>query len=157
MAYIYKGMFAGLIAALVVAAGMQVASQIAMLQPFDFIAVLGKWTGTGPVGGFILHCLIGTLWGGAFAYLDPDLPGDNLRQRGVIFSLGAATLMLMLLLPLAGAGFLGMRLGILMPLYVLMAHIGFGVIMGGFYAWLFVQALPMRYRLSGWSRTLPLR
>lgn len=157
MAYIYKGMFAGLVAAIVTAAAMQVASQAAIFQPLDFITLLGNFTGTGPAGGFILHCLIGTLWGAAFAHLDPDLPGDNLRQRGVIFSLGISALMLVILLPIMGAGLLGLRLGAMMPLYVLAAHMGFGAIMGGFYAWLFVQALPMRYRLSGWSRTLPLR
>lgn len=157
MAYIYKGMFAGFVAALVLAAGMQVASQAAILQPLDFIALLGKITGMGPVGGLILHSLIGTVWGGLFAHLDPDLPGDNLRQRGVILSLGFAAVMLLLFLPLTGGGFLGMKISALMPLYALAAHMTFGAIMGGFYAWLFVQALPFRYRLSGWSRTLPLR
>lgn len=157
MFYIYKGMFAGLVAAVVLAAAMHLASQLAILQPFNFVPILGTLTGTGELGGLILHCLTGCVWGAIFAHLDPDLPGDNLRQRGVIFSLGLAVLMLVLFLPLAGAGFLGMKLGALMPLYVLLAHMGFGAIMGGFYAWLFVQALPMRYRLSGWSRTLPLR
>ncbi len=157
MTYIYKGIFSGLVAALVLAAGMHLASQIAILQPLDFVTILGNLTKTGPIGGFILHCLIGMVWGGAFAYLDPDLPGDNLRQRGVVFALAASALMLVVFLPATGAGFFGMKIGALMPLYVMMAHVAFGIIMGGFYAWLFVQAMPIRYRLSDWTRSLPLR
>jgi hypothetical protein len=157
LSYIYKGMFAGVVAAIVLAAGMHIASQMALLHSHDFVVILGNLTGTGLIGGLVLHCMIGAAWGAAFAFLDPDLPGDNLRQRGVIFSLGLATVMLLLFLPLTGAGFLGLHLGTLMPLYVVFAHMGFGAILGGFYAWLFVQALPMRYRLSGWSRSLPLR
>lgn len=157
MAYIYKGIFAGVVAALVLAAGMQLASQIAIFQPLDFVTILGNATRTGPIGGFILHCLIGAVWGGAFAFLDPDLPGDNLRQRGVILSLAISALMLVFFLPAIGGGMLGMKISLFAPLYVMMAHIAFGAVMGGFYAWLFVQALPIRYRLSGWSRTLPLR
>ncbi len=157
MSYIYKGMFAGLVAAIVAAAGMHAASQLASLQAYDFVTLIGNLSRTGYAGGLLIHCAIGTLWGGLFAWLDPDLPGDNLRQRGVILSIAICVLLLVLLFPLTGYGFMGLRAGWLMPAYAAAVHVAFGAIMGGFYAWLFVQALPMRYRLSGWSRTLPLR
>jgi len=157
LSYIYKGMFAGLVAALVLAGAMKIASQAAILQPLDLVSILGSLSRTGYLGGLILHGAIGALLGGLFAWLDPDLPGDNLRQRGVILSLAFCLLLLLLLFPLAGAGFLGTEFGWLMPVYALAAHTLFGMVMGGFYAWLFVQAMPIRYRLSGWSRTLPLR
>jgi len=50
------------------------------------------------------------------------------------------------LMPLSGAGFFGLNVGILLPLGTLALHIFFGAIMGGVYGWLILQAVPLRYR-----------
>jgi hypothetical protein len=97
VSYIYKGIAAGLAAAAVLAAILRVNAEIGFLPELDFIALVGRLTSTGQVGGLIIHFIFGAALGGAFAWLDPDLPGDSLRQRGVIVASTAWLLMMFLL------------------------------------------------------------
>jgi hypothetical protein len=139
-------MFAGFVGAAVLAALMIAKAELGLLPAIDFIAMLGGITHTGPVGGWMIHFFIGIVWGGLFAWLDPDLPGDSLRQRGVLFSLAGWCLMMIVVMPWAGAGLFALKLGILAPVLALVFHVVFGWVLGGTYAWLFVQMIPLRYR-----------
>jgi hypothetical protein len=144
--YIYKGIAAGLAAAAVLAAILRVNAEIGFLPELDFIALVGRLTSTGQVGGLIIHFIFGAALGGAFAWLDPDLPGDSLRQRGVIVASAAWLLMMFLLLPLGGLGVFGLNVSVLLPIATLALHIIFGAVMGGAYGWLLLQSVPWRYR-----------
>lgn len=146
VSYIHKGMAAGFAAAAMLAALLQLNIEYGFLPALDFAAMLGGLTGTGAIGGWVLHFIIGMLWGALFAWLDPDLPGDSLRQRGIVFSGAAWLAMMFLLMPLAGFGFFGLGDGVMLPLAALGLHIVFGAVMGSAYGWLILQALPLRYR-----------
>jgi hypothetical protein len=139
-------MAAGFAAALVLSAFLLLNAESGFMPPADFAALLGGLTGTGAPGGWALHFLIGILWGGLFAWLDPDLPGDSLRQRGVIFALVPWMAMMVVLMPLAGYGVFGLEYGVLLPLAALALHLIFGAVMGSTYDWLLRQAVPLRYR-----------
>lgn len=141
-----KGMTAGFVAAAMLAAVFLVNAEFQWMPALDFARLLGGLSGTGMVGGWVLHFAIGALWGALFAWLDPDLPGDNLRQRGIVFALVPWAVMMFLLMPLAGYGFLGLDRGIMLPLAALVLHLIFGAAMGSLYGWLTVQAMPLRYR-----------
>ena len=146
MTYLGKGMAAGFAAAAALAALLQLNAEYGYLPELDFAAMLGGLTGTGAAGGWVLHFLVGTLWGALFAWLDPDLPGDSLRQRGIVFGGVAWLAMMFLLMPLAGFGIFGLGYGVMLPLAALGLHLVFGAIMGGAYGWLILQAIPLRYR-----------
>ena len=146
MRYIYKGMAAGVFAAALLAAIQMLNAETGFMPEFDFIALIGAATGTGMAGGWLIHFMVGAALGGLFAWLDPDLPGDSLRQRGIILAAIAWLLMMFFVMPLAGAGFLGLNHGVLMPLATLALHMIFGAVMGGTYGWLILQAVPLRYR-----------
>lgn len=90
---------------------------------------------TSPAAGWIAHFVIGTvLWGGLFAWLDPNLPGGSHWAKGIVFSTGAWLLMMILVMPMAGAGLFGMNLGIMAPIMTLILHLIFGAVLGGVYA-----------------------
>jgi hypothetical protein len=150
--YIYKGMAAGLMGALVLSAYLLLNIETGWMPALDFISLMGGLTGTGATGGWILHFLVGALLGGLFAWLDPDLPGDSLRQRGIILASVAWLLMMFFLMPLAGYGVFGLKESVLLPIGALALHMIFGIIMGGTYGWLILQGMPLRYR-HGRERT----
>lgn len=146
LSYVYRGAGAGLAAAAVLAAILQLNIEFGVMPELDFSAWLGSLTGTGPAFGWVLHFLIGAAWGALFAWLDPDLPGDSLRQRGIVFAGVAWFVMLVTIVPLAGYGPFGLGYGILLPLAALALHIIFGDVMGRAYGWLILQGMPIRYR-----------
>src|SRR5688572_25811650 len=139
-------MAAGFTAASVMAAFVLLNNETGFLPGLDFVAILGRLTGTGIVGGWVLHFIVGTTLGGLFAWLDPDLPGDSLRQRGMILAGAAWLIMMFFLMPLGGAGFFALNHSVLVPVALLALHLIFGAVMGSTYGWLILQAMPVRYR-----------
>ncbi len=146
MTYIYKGVAAGLMGALVLSAYLLLNVETGWMPALDFISLMGGLTGTGITGGWIIHFIVGGLLGAMFAWLDPDLPGDSLRQRGMILASLAWLLMMFFLMPYAGYGVFGLKEGVLLPVGALVLHLIFGIIMGGTYSWLVLQGMPLRYR-----------
>jgi hypothetical protein len=91
--------------------------------------------GSGMLMGWITHFMIGAVvWGGLFAFLEPLLPGGSLWLKGVSFGIGAWVLMMVAVMPMAGAGLFGMKLGMAAPVMTLVLHIIFGAVLGGVYA-----------------------
>jgi hypothetical protein len=139
-------MAAGLFAASVAAVVLTLNAQSGFLPPVDPIGALGTRTGTGAVGGWIAFLILGAGAGAIFAWLDPDLPGDSLRQRGMIMSALIWAAMALFVLPLSGVGLFGLENGLTGALFILGAHLLFGAILGGTYGWLLLQGAPLRYR-----------
>ena len=82
--------------------------------------------------GWIAHFAIGTIaWGGLFALIQDRLPGNTLWLRGVVFGIGAWLMMMIAVMPMAGAGLFGMALGIMAPMMTLILHVIFGAVLGG--------------------------
>jgi hypothetical protein len=42
------------------------------------------------------------IWGGAFALLEPRLPGGDFWVKGVVFGVGAWLIMMVAMMPMAG-------------------------------------------------------
>ncbi|MDQ6621166.1 MAG: hypothetical protein M3Z31_15975 [Pseudomonadota bacterium] len=126
-----RGMTAAFLATVVLSILMLLKAAMGILPDLNLIHMLAQMSGTGSPGvGWIIHFAIGTLlWGLAFGWLVPKLSGP-LAWRGVVFSLGPWLLMMVLLMPLAGAGFFGLKLGIGAPLMTLMLHVIYGAVLG---------------------------
>jgi hypothetical protein len=144
--YTYKGMAAGLFAASVAAVVLKLNAQTGLLPAVDPIGAAGVLTGTGAVGGWIAFLILGAGVGALFAWLDPDLPGDSLRQRGMILSSLIWAAMALFVMPLAGLGLFGLEHGLTLALAILALHLLFGAVLGGTYGWLLLQSAPLRYR-----------
>jgi uncharacterized membrane protein YagU involved in acid resistance len=78
--------------------------------------------------------MIGTIaWGAGFAVLYGMIPGSNAVVKGVVFGIAAWLGMMILVMPMAGAGLFGMNLGIMAPIMTLVLHIIFGAVLGAVY------------------------
>ncbi len=136
MADVGKGMVAGLAATAALSALMVMKSAMGMMPQLDMIGMLSRMMGAAgsPVVGWIVHFLIGAVvWGALFAWLDPRLPGGSHALRGVVFGVGAWLLMMVALMPMAGAGLFGLGLGIMAPVMTLVLHMIFGAVLGWTY------------------------
>jgi|GEM_PF-201108 len=84
--------------------------------------------------GWVWHWVIGTLiWGTLFGIMVPILPGRRYWLKGCAFGVIAGLLTMLMVMPLAGAGYFGMQLTYLDPLVSLFYHIIYGATLGGVY------------------------
>jgi len=135
MTSLTRGVIAGLAATIVLSALMLMKSAMGLMPELDVIAMLGRMTGGGAAIGWLAHFMIGPVaWGGLFAVIEPNLPGDNFWLKGVTFGIGAWVLMMVVVMPMAGAGLFGVNLGMVAPVITLLLHMVFGAVLGGVYA-----------------------
>jgi len=79
--------------------------------------------------------MIGTLaWGGGFAILYSAIPGNTAVIKGIVFGIAAWLGMMIVIMPMAGAGLFGMSFGIMAPVMTLVLHLIFGAVLGKVYA-----------------------
>ena len=71
-------------------------------------------------------------WGGGFALLNVSIAGDKQIVKGILFGIAAWFGMMVVMMPMAGAGLFGLNLGIGMMAAVmtLILHIVFGAVLG---------------------------
>lgn len=131
---LFNGILAGFVATIVLSVLMVLKSMMGVMPQLDVIAMLGSMMGTGAAMGWVAHFVIGAvLWGGAFALLYDRIPGSSAVIRGIVFGIAAWVIMMVAVMPMAGAGFFGMGLGLMAPIMTLILHIIFGAVMGFVY------------------------
>lgn len=132
MTRIGPGILAGFIATLVLSGLMVMKAMMGVMPEMDVAQMLGTMMHAGPGMGWAGHFFIGTvMWGILFAVLGDHLPGNSYWQRGVVFGLGAWLLMMIMVMPMAGAGMFGLRMGQMIPVMTAMLHMIFGAVLGG--------------------------
>lgn len=130
-----KGMIAGLAATAVISLLMLMKTAMGLMPELNVISMLSSMMNSSAAMGWMAHFVIGTVaFGGLFALIESKLPGGALWLKGVIFGIGAWVLMMLAVMPMAGAGVFGMTLGIGAPLMTLMLHAIYGAVLGGVYA-----------------------
>ncbi len=131
-----NGMLASLAATIVLSAIMvmkQLAGMVPQMNPIaDLAGIAHSLLGVPavPLVGWVLHFAIGAfVWGALFAIVHSTIPGSSLF-KGVLFGIGAWLLMMCLFLPMAGQGFFGMNVGVVIPVMALMLHLVYGAVLG---------------------------
>ena len=142
MSLILKGLFAGFIATLVLSALMVIKQMMGFMPELDVAVMLTSMLALPSVAfGWLMHFMIGTVaWGVGYAVLRPYLPGGPVGS-GVLFGTAAWLMMMIAVMPMAGAGLFGMSMGIMAPIMTLMLHAIFGAVLGAAF-----QALPGAHR-----------
>lgn len=134
MKNIAKGMISGFVATVVLSLLMIMKSSMGLMPELNIIKMLSGMMSSGPAMGWAVHFMIGTImWGGLFALLVHNLPGGSLWLKGMFFGVGAWLLMMVAVMPMAGAGVFGMKFGIAVPIMTLMLHLIYGAVLGGVY------------------------
>jgi len=102
-----------------------------VMPGLDVIHMLAGMMGMPTTAGWAVHVMIGTIaWGGGFAILYDHIPGSSAIVKGIVFGIGAWLGMMIVIMPMAGAGFFGMTLGVMAPMMTLVLHIIFGAVLG---------------------------
>lgn len=133
MTNLAQGMIAGFIATVVLTIMMIIKGSLGLVPELDPIGMIAGMIGASEVVGWIGHFVIGTIvWGGGFAILNSYIPSNNEIIKGIVFGVGAWLIMMVVMMPLAGAGLFGLNLGVgaLPAVLALMLHIVFGAVLG---------------------------
>jgi len=135
-----SGMVAGLAATIVLSlimlfkAGMGIMPQLNVIQMLAQMLHARMGLPPSPLLGWLMHFAIGTvLWGLLFALLVDSLPGKTPLAKGLVFSTGAWLVMMVIAMPMAGAGPFGLSIGPMAPVMTLVLHWIWGAILGGVY------------------------
>jgi len=134
---IAKGILAGLAATVVLSLMMLAKAAMGLMPALDPVGMIAVMMGVSTALAWGIHFMIGAvIWGVAFALLEQHLPGGDLWVKGVALGVGAWLIMMVAMMPMAGAGFFGMQLGIMAPVLTLVMHLVSGAVLGGVYGML---------------------
>ena len=132
-----RGMISGFVATVVLSLLMVMKAKMGLMPGLNVIAMLSGMAhahmgvAASPMLGWLMHFMIGTvLWGILFALLYSRLPGGSAIGKGVVFAIGAWLLMMLVPMPMAGAGLFGMKMGMMAPVMTLILHLIWGVVLG---------------------------
>ena len=135
-----KGVIAGFAATVVLSALMVMKAKMGLMPDMNAIRMLTGMahhfmgTPATPVIGWLLHFMIGAVaWGILFALLVNKVPGNSPTIKGIAFGTAAWLLMMVMAMPMAGAGLFGLHLGMGAPVATLMLHWVFGAVLGAVY------------------------
>ena len=131
-----KAMVAGFVATIVLSLLMVMKNAMGIMPQLDLPKMIAGMMGMpdAPMAGWAVHFFIGVVvYGAALAFLDEHLPGDSKMGHGVFLATAGWLMMMVVLMPMAGAGFFGLNLGISTPIMTLILHLIFGAILGAYY------------------------
>lgn len=136
MSKLGKGMVAGLVATVVLSALMVLKAMMSFMPELDLPKMIAGMMGMPgmPAVGWLVHFMIGVvIYGAAMAVLNARLPGTSAITHGVIIGILGWLVMMVALMPMAGAGLFGMKLGVMAPMMTLALHLIFGAVLGWYY------------------------
>ena len=104
------------------------------MPEMDIIMMLGVMMGMPIMVGWMAHFVIGTVaWGGLFALANDSIPGQSQIMKGVVLGVAAWLMMMIAVMPMAGAALFGLNFGMMGAAMPLMLHIIFGAVLGYVY------------------------
>ena len=125
-----QSVLANLVATLVLSALMLMKSTMGLMPELDVIAMLSAMMHRPAMTDWAAHLMIGSIvFGVAFAAAHRFLPGKTSIAKGIAFGVVAWFMMMVAVMPMAGAGVFGLGLGVMAPVMTLMLHIIYGLVL----------------------------
>lgn len=143
MSNIWKGLLAGLAATLVLSALMVIKTMMGVMPELDLPKMIAGMMGSPdtPMLGWAVHFMIGIVgYGLGMGFLNERLPRGSPTVHGVIIGVVGWLLMMVMVMPMAGAGLFGMKMGLMAPMMTLVLHLVFGAVLGWVYGKLLSDA-----------------
>lgn len=126
-----RGMIAGLIATLVLTGVMLLKSSMGLWPELNLIRLLVNLGSIQTVAAWMDHFIVGVVvWGMMFGALDAVWESRAYWLKGLVFGVFAWFLMMVLFMPLAKAGFFGVRIGPSAMGVTLGYHLIYGLVLG---------------------------
>ncbi len=124
-------MIAGLAATVVLSMVMVAKGMMGLMPDLNVIAMLGSMMNISPGIGWLVHFMIGMFaWGIGFSTFCNVLPGRSTLTKGISFGISAWFLMMVVVMPTAGAGLFGLNMGMMAPVMTMMLHAIYGAVLG---------------------------
>jgi hypothetical protein len=128
----WKGVIAGFFATTVLSAIMLLFSAAGVLPQLDIVEHIDKLGSIQRAAAWVDHYIVGALlWGPIFAAFDATTKESRPRwQKGLMFGLITWFFMMILFMPVVGAGLFGLRLGLIEPVGMLGMNLVYGLVIG---------------------------
>jgi hypothetical protein len=127
----WKGGIAGAVGALVLAGLFRFFHASGLLEQLDIITLIDRVSSIGRASAWTDHFIVGALlWGPLFAGFHATTAERPIWQKGLLFSVLAWLAMMLVFMPVIGAGLFGWRLGLTVPVGMLVLHLIFGAVLG---------------------------
>ncbi|UVW30059.1 DUF6789 family protein [Massilia sp. H6] len=133
---IAKGFVAGLAATAVLSVLMVMKQVMGIMPELNLPKMIAGMMGApdSPAIGWLVHVMIGVLgYGAAIALVARPALGKSAVSTGLLIGFIGWIIMMVMLMPMAGAGFFGMNMGIMAPVMTLILHLIFGAVLGWTY------------------------
>lgn len=126
-----RGLVAGLAATFVLSLLILLKQALGLMPGLNLVMILAHALGySSSAAGWLAHYIIGVLlWGSLYAWWDGKLPFQHLFN-GLLFASIIWWGVMLIIMPLAGEGLFGMRLGVAAPTVTLMLHWAYGAVLG---------------------------
>ncbi len=135
----WRGVAAGLVATLVLVVMLNLQTALGVMPQAHIISLLSGLGAIGRGGAWADHFIVGVLmWGLAFGSLAPLIPKWPDWLKGIAFGIVAWLLMMLIFMPVVGAGLFAQKLGVGAAAFMLGLHLIFGIVMGVTYSLLAV-------------------
>ena len=131
MPHSWKGSIAGLAGSLVLAALFWLFQATSVFAELDVITLIDRLGSIGRAGAWADHFIVGVLlWGPLFAAFDATTSNRPRWQKGLMFAVFAWLAMMLIFMPVVGAGLFGWQSGFVVPVGMLILHLLYGAVLG---------------------------
>jgi hypothetical protein len=126
-----RGMLAGLVATLVLSGVLILKSYLGLWPELNIIRLLVSLGSIQTVAAWMDHFIVGVVvWGLLYGALDALWEDGAYWLKGLIIGAFGWFLMMVLFMPLAKAGYFGMRIGPIAPVVTFGMHMIYGLVLG---------------------------
>ena len=131
----WKGVIAGFFATVVLSALILIFNAAGILKELDIIEHIDKLGSIQRTAAWVDHFIVGTLlWGPIFAgFVATTDESWPLWLKGLMFGVISWFLMMIIFMPVIGAGLFGWRLGLIEPVGMLGMNLLYGLVLGVVY------------------------
>lgn len=132
-----RSMMAALVATIILSVLMLMKGAFGIMPELNLPQMMADAMGSpdAPLLGWTAHIMIGVVvYGAIMAALSTAFPGAGNVGQGVLSGIIGWLVMMVLVMPMLGAGLFGVDYGFMSPIVMLMLHLVFGGVLGWAYA-----------------------
>ena len=127
---IVKGISAGLVATIVLSLLMIMKAKMGLMPDLNVIKMLASKMGGALAMGWMAHVVIGLGYGVIFSLFSNNIPTSSPVSKGMILGVVGWLMMMLIIMPMMGAGLFAQNMGMKAPIMTLMLHLIFGAVLG---------------------------